>query len=66
VLPPRAPLAALPNEASTPNLAWAARMAESAVPDLARFGAPARALLEARLAGLQAEIAFLEEVVTEP
>ncbi|MBO2009145.1 helix-turn-helix transcriptional regulator [Hymenobacter negativus] len=62
-LPPRAPLAALPNEAATPDLAWAARMAESAVPDLARFGVPARALLEARLIGLKAETAYLEEAL---
>ena len=63
VLPPRAPLAALPHEPATPNLAWAARMAENAVEDLARFGAPARALQEARLAGLRAEMAYLETVL---
>ena len=62
-LPPRAPLPGLPNEAATPNLAWAARMAENAAADLARFGSQARALPEARLAGLTAEIAYLEEVL---
>jgi transcriptional regulator with XRE-family HTH domain len=64
VLPPRAPLPGLPNEPSMPNLAWAARMAENAVPDLTRFGVPARALSEARLAGLQAEIAHLEAALS--
>lgn len=63
VLPPRAPLPGLPGEPATPNLAWAARMAENAVPDLARFGVQARALLEARLAGLKAEAAYLEEIL---
>ncbi|MBF9220796.1 helix-turn-helix domain-containing protein [Hymenobacter ruricola] len=62
-LPPRAPLPGLPNEPATPNLAWAARMAENAVADLGRFGVPARALSEARLAGLQAEIAHLEKAL---
>lgn len=62
-LPPRAPLAALPHEPATPDLAWAARMAENAVDDLARFGVQARALQEARLAGLQAEAAYLEGVL---
>ena len=61
-LPPRAPLPGLPNEPATPNLAWAARMAENAVADLTRFGVHSRALLEARLVGLNAEIAFLEGV----
>ena len=63
VLPPRAPLPGLPNEPSMPNLAWAARMAENATSDLAKFGTQARALLEARLAGLQAEIASLESAL---
>ncbi|MFD2717333.1 helix-turn-helix domain-containing protein [Hymenobacter monticola] len=60
VLPPRAPLPSLPDEPSMPNLAWAGRMAEDATSDLAKFGVQTRALLEARLAGLQAEIAHLE------
>ena len=65
VLPPRAPLPSLPDEPTLPNLAWAARMAENAGPDLARFGVQARALSEARLAGLQAEISFLEKALGE-
>ena len=63
VLPPRAPLPALPDEPSMPNLAWAGRMAENAVVDLARFGVQARALREARLAGLKAEAAYLAEAL---
>lgn len=63
VLPPRAPLPALPTEAATPNLTWAARMAENAVGDLARFGTQARALLEARQAGLEAEAAHLTKTL---
>jgi transcriptional regulator with XRE-family HTH domain len=65
-LPPRAPLPGFPDEPATPDLAWAARMAENAVADLARFGVQARALLEARLAGLKAEMAFLEGALGVP
>ncbi|MDB5267810.1 MAG: hypothetical protein JWP58_850, partial [Hymenobacter sp.] len=50
-------------EPATPNHPCAARMAENAVDDLARYGAPARALHEARLAGLRAEAAYLETVL---
>lgn len=63
VLPPRAPLPGLPDEPSMPNLGWAARMAENAASDLVKFGTQARVLSEARLAGLQAEIAVLEKTL---
>ncbi|MDO7847328.1 helix-turn-helix transcriptional regulator [Hymenobacter sp. M29] len=66
VLPPRAPLPGLSNEPTMPDLGWATRMAENAVADLAKFGVPARALLEARLAGLRAEIASLEGALEPP
>ena len=61
-LPPQQPLPAL-LDTGPPPAGWADRQAADAITDLARFGQQARALLEARRAGLRAEAACLEKVL---
>ncbi|GAB3578381.1 helix-turn-helix domain-containing protein [Hymenobacter daeguensis] len=59
------PLPGAPADAAVPDPQWAARLGANAVTDLARFGVQARALLEARRAGLAAEAASLENALTK-
>lgn len=61
-LPPQPPLPAL-LDIGPPPAGWADRQAADAAQDLVRFGQQARALLEARRAGLLAEAAYLENVL---
>ena len=66
-LPPQAPLPGLASaDGFTPDPRWPEKMAAGAAADLARFGQQARALLEARRAGLLAEIAALETALGLP
>lgn len=60
------PLPNAPADIAVPDQQWADRLGDAAVTDLARFGVQARALLEARRAGLAAEAAFLENVLGGP
>jgi transcriptional regulator with XRE-family HTH domain len=60
------PLPNAPADVPTPDQQWADRMGRQAAADLARFGVQARALLEARRAGLAAEAAYLETALGEP
>ena len=57
------PLPNAPADVPTPDQHWADHLGNHAVADLARFGTQARALLEARRAGLLAEAAFIENAM---
>lgn len=65
-LPPLAPMPGVLADTPGPDPQWAAQMAAGAAERLARFGEPARALLEARRAGLLAEAAHLEAALGLP
>lgn len=65
-LPPLAPMPGVLADTPGPDPQWAAQMAAGAAGDLARLGTPARALLEARRAGLLAEATHLEKALGLP